>query len=326
MDRTFPPLIRCLLLWLLTGCDAEVEAPAPRAVANIIEVNREFNEARAETLSHLQREATDLRAAIELFLDEPQENTLTAAREQWRRAHRAIAAHRYFLDPEMRDRLDAWPIQPGFLDSIPGYPDSGIINDETIEITMSEVIHQHGITDASEASLGFHPLEFLLFGREPDDYVVGEKASDRRRQLLSLTALALTTDIRALANRPDDGEASADAVVSGLEHHLDRLASNLGALRAEATSVTTGGHAALSDEDENALYEGIEVLRKLTGPDSAMADAMASINAQVADNYQQTLVIASTRQEVTDRETAALLPLIALRHQVDDLIRTMNAP
>lgn len=61
-------------------------------------------------------------------------------------------------------QLDSWPIEGGYIDHIKGYPFSGIVNDLTLNIDEETVRSQHGFTDPSNASLGYHALEFMLWG------------------------------------------------------------------------------------------------------------------------------------------------------------------
>lgn len=67
-----------------------------------------------------------------------------------------------------------YPIAPGFLDSVQGYPASGLVHDISLPIRRDTLLQQHGLTDNSEATLGLHVLEFLLYGdtgeRTAEDY------------------------------------------------------------------------------------------------------------------------------------------------------------
>lgn len=61
-------------------------------------------------------------------------------------------------------QLDSWPIEGGYIDYIEGYPFSGIVNDLTLEINEDNIRSQHGFTDPTNASLGYHAIEFMLWG------------------------------------------------------------------------------------------------------------------------------------------------------------------
>ena len=78
----------------------------------------------------------------------------------WRSAHESFIAVTFLLINENFSEIEAWPLTPGFIDSIKNYPYSGIVNDSTIEIAPDVLKAQHMITDPSEISLGFHVLEY----------------------------------------------------------------------------------------------------------------------------------------------------------------------
>jgi putative iron-regulated protein len=61
-------------------------------------------------------------------------------------------------------QLDSWPIEGGYIDYIKEYPFSGIVNDLTLDIDEETIRSQHGFTDPTNASLGYHALEFMLWG------------------------------------------------------------------------------------------------------------------------------------------------------------------
>lgn len=61
-------------------------------------------------------------------------------------------------------QLDSWPIEGGYIDYIKDYPYSGIVNDLTLEINEDSIRAQHGFTDPTNASLGYHAIEFMLWG------------------------------------------------------------------------------------------------------------------------------------------------------------------
>ena len=63
-------------------------------------------------------------------------------------------------------QLDSWPIEGGYIDYIPGYPFSGIVNDLALNIDEKSIRSQHGFTDPTNASLGYHAIEFMLWGQE----------------------------------------------------------------------------------------------------------------------------------------------------------------
>lgn len=63
-------------------------------------------------------------------------------------------------------QLDSGQIEGGYIDYIPGYPFSGIVNDLTLTIDEESIRSQHGFTDPTNASLGYHAIEFMFWGQE----------------------------------------------------------------------------------------------------------------------------------------------------------------
>jgi putative iron-regulated protein len=63
-------------------------------------------------------------------------------------------------------QLDSGQIEGGYIDYIPGYPFSGIVNDLTLAIDEESIRSQHGFTDLTNASLGYHAIEFMFWGQE----------------------------------------------------------------------------------------------------------------------------------------------------------------
>lgn len=114
----------------------------------------------------------ELHDRVTTFLDAPSGDTLDAARALWRQAHdhyRLLRAGYQLagLQPphvaDGRDPVDAWPLIPGYLDQVPGYPYSGLVYSE-VPLTPDFLAAEHQSTDFDYLTLGFHPLEFMLWG------------------------------------------------------------------------------------------------------------------------------------------------------------------
>ncbi|WP_369413380.1 imelysin family protein [Microbulbifer guangxiensis] len=223
-------------LAMLGACDgkrASEEVPPAAEQPQVVEA---VDPQAAESLSRAVWEAglaqvTDVQAAIEALnralaglLDKPSEDHLEAAKLAWLDAHREFAAalpyiRLAFAPAPLREQgrellltVDSWPAQPGYLDTVPGYSDSGIVNDTAVELTLANLRRQHRLTAHEEASTGFHALEVMLWGptseRVADDFIAvstGEKpealATNRRRQLTRLMGEALGEDFNRLAKR-----------------------------------------------------------------------------------------------------------------------------
>lgn len=146
------------------------------------------------SLAHASEKALQLDQRLSAFLQQPDSAQLVQVQSAWRDAYDAYLATLIYAyipvnDPaEWRQKgidyrstralLDSWPIEGGYIDHVPGYPFSGIVNDLTLELNETTLQDQHGFSDPSYASLGYHPIEFMLWGangdRQPSDFVARE--------------------------------------------------------------------------------------------------------------------------------------------------------
>ena len=186
-------------------------------------------------LSDVVEKAEALQISTDNFMEHTNAETLAAVRAAWLSAHNAyeqttlyrklfalfaeesevlqLTGHQYFID--------YWPIYAGYIDYLDSYPGSGLVNDMTVALTPESARAQHGLFDLHEVTLGFHALEFQLWGenssgddtRPYDDFVevtnlaspeavqgvpTEQTASNRRRQFLALGVEALSTEMDAL--------------------------------------------------------------------------------------------------------------------------------
>ncbi|NVK37437.1 MAG: hypothetical protein HWE18_05900 [Gammaproteobacteria bacterium] len=194
----------CLLLALINlgGCDKLFEQPkqAEQTEARI-EVNSESLLSATNLYVYTQMsdalsKAQELDAIITSFLHHPNPLALEEAQKAWISAYSAYVKVGFFANvprfekPQFREnnetyahiqeRVDSWPIEPGYIDYLPLYPLSGIVNDLTLKMNETDISAQHGFSDMRFASLGFHPMEFLLFGvngkRSAKDFIPQENS------------------------------------------------------------------------------------------------------------------------------------------------------
>ena len=180
------------------------------------------------------RQAKALEQAVDQFLEAPKSSTLQAAREQWQLAF----VHYQRIEPLLfigghaenpvlnqlsawRSQLSAWPLQPGYLDSYGVHTQSGIVNDISLPLTEKTVRDQHRATGDEEVSLGFYPIEFMLWAEAEEKAAVGrfilqenvppallklgfkphELPSYRRRELLRWQVKILADDMAKLSQQ-----------------------------------------------------------------------------------------------------------------------------
>lgn len=322
-------LLFSVLLWL-SACG---ERPAEEMPEESKPVPRELDEQAAEALSRGiwqagQAQLVDAQAAVEALnravatlLDQPSEDHLEDAKLAWLDAHRKFAAtlpyiQLAFAPVELRKQgrklllaVDSWPVQPGYLDTVPGYSASGIVNDTAIELNLANLRKQHRLTAHEEASTGFHAMEVMLWGptseRTAEQFVAvskGEKpealAANRRRELTRLIGQGMAEDIDGLARR-------WPTAANDLSRHYLALspAARLQQIRATHTQVL----------DE-------ELLRRL--PESSESDVESS---HAADSKQALLaILRSLQANWVPAEGSGLADLLLDRNQARALAQTFT--
>tara|TARA_B100001063_G_scaffold63265_1_gene57291 strand:+ start:1740 stop:3050 length:1311 start_codon:yes stop_codon:yes gene_type:complete len=200
--NVFPIALWLALVLGLSGCDKLFEQPKQAEQApEQAQVNTEALLSAANLYVYTQMSealsgAQELDSVITSLLHHPNPGTLEEAQLAWIKAYSAYIKVSFFSrvprfeKPQFRDqndtyarieeRIDSWPIEPGYIDYLPLYPLSGIVNDLTLKINEEDVSAQHGFSDMRFASLGFHPIEFLLFGengkRSAKDFIPQENS------------------------------------------------------------------------------------------------------------------------------------------------------
>lgn len=179
----------------------------------------------------LRSELVSLQQKIESLIDSPSPSALANSRIGWSSAHQSYQQsnlHFYFtsfITPDNQSnqlsqlayQMDYWPILAGYIDSVDGYASGGIVHDVNVELSPASLRQQHGLFDVTEATLGFHVIEFLLWGesdvestgRVLEDFVrvnqlteiqresgmeIDQIGNNRRRELLRLTNSILIAD------------------------------------------------------------------------------------------------------------------------------------
>ena len=151
-----------------------------------------------------ESEAQLLLDEIDRLLEAPSAGTLARARERWlaaRDVYGLTEALRFYNGPIDDPRtgveilVNAWPIDEAYIDSVQGLPDSGIVNDPEgfphLDHTLLGLLNERG--GEANVSIGWHAVEFLLWGQDLDpdgpgsrahtDYVEGVGAKAARRGL-----------------------------------------------------------------------------------------------------------------------------------------------
>ncbi|WGL15950.1 imelysin family protein [Microbulbifer bruguierae] len=362
-------LALCGALLAGTGCerkvadDADVAQEAPSAPVQAI------NAAAAEAFASAywqggQSQVIDAEAAAQALsravvqlLESPNEDHLETAKLAWLDAHRELAGALTFIKlafapanlqqqgSELQLALDSWPAQAGYLDTVPGYSASGIVNDTAIELTLANLRKQHRLTAHEEASTGFHALEVMLWGptseRAAEQFVTAtggeqpeQQASNRRRELTRLIAQGISEDMSRLAARlplaandlsqPFMALSPAARLQRIRMIHVDILRNEvLPRMPESSESDVESGLAADSKQALLAILRSLQV--------SWLPEGGGGLADLLLDRHQ-TAALAQTFAQLEERllkmedpmELAAPAELQRSRHQVEALLGLMS--
>jgi putative iron-regulated protein len=133
------------------------------------------------SLSRASQSAQIMDSKLASFMYHPNPMSQAEITQSWRQAYddflySLVFAYLPIQDPpdwhtqriayaDLLLQLDSWPIEGGYIDYIGGYPFSGIVNDLTLNIDEESIRSQHGFTDPTNASLGYHAIEFMFWGQ-----------------------------------------------------------------------------------------------------------------------------------------------------------------
>ena len=331
-----------IFVLLLSGCTEpeptkQTEPPFDRS--QIVTVIAELKQQADTTQADLQHEVQSLNSVGQAFLESPTPESLATLRSQWQRTHLSYARAQFgFLlnDPAFRGlvfRIDAWPIQPGFIDNLPLYPESGIIHDETLVLSAETLIQQHGITDEEEVALGFHSIEYLIFSRPLSDFQLNSEAAgiERRRLFLALALNQLEVDTVSLLEACRDQFNASDypAAVATLQDFLTSSLQKIRVAFRESNLVTTedSGHSTFSNTSLETVKAEVTALEAFMLGEVRMGPILEQIDPNAYANLQATLaelrqLAAESEQDEVSRANLPLL-LSAITHQLEAFDRML---
>jgi putative iron-regulated protein len=178
-----------------------------RHYAALVSANYQDAWSSAKTLHH----------AITDFTAAPTPQGLEQARSAWldaREFYGQTEVFRFYGGPIDDDkgpegRINAWPLDESYIDSVAGKPRAGIINNPKIKITKAALAKLNERGGEENIAAGWHAIEFLLWGqdlsetgpgqRSHEDFVDGKTANaDRRRTYLIVASELLLDDLAYL--------------------------------------------------------------------------------------------------------------------------------
>ena len=256
--RISAPML-CVAALLLSACDPK-QGTAPE-LADTQSVNIETDtQALAEAAKRAwqsgatkaaaaQQAVQQLNLAVDTFLSDPTEITLAEARDSWHESHETILQLQPFftlgrINPGLFGQLqqahyqiDAWPIEPGYLDYFDVYQHSGIVNDIALPINADAIRQQHGFSSDTDVALGMHAIAYLLWGenlrRPASDFITqaptnserqsGLDGADlptrRRGALLKLQLTLLADEVKALHLKLSHNASGLNSIYDRLPPH-----------------------------------------------------------------------------------------------------------
>lgn len=162
-----------------------------------------------------------LRDKINRFLTAPNDVSLTAAKHAWLAAripYLQTEVCRFYDGPieQVETMINAWPMDEYFIDYVEGVPSAGIIQSvqQFPKITEEVVIGMNEAEGEKCITLGFHAIEFLLWGqdfsaggpgnRPVTDYTGKDPKSkvfaERRKEYLRICARLLVKHLKQVSD------------------------------------------------------------------------------------------------------------------------------
>lgn len=271
--RTLPIFGAVLLGW---GCSSDSESDdsggLPSQTSETIATYAKIVHANyADTLTRVN----ELDAAISDFVDDPSESGLAEARQRWldaREPYLQTEVFRFYEGPidGPEGMINAWPLDEAYIDYTVDDPESGIINDPSVEISAESLMELNEQGGEENIATGFHAIEFLLWGQDRSDdgpgdrpytdYVEGSDAphAERRALYLQTVSTLLVEHIEGLVDAWQEGEDNyrAEFESAPAKDALGRILTGM----INLSGFETGGErlqAALdsgSQEDEHSCF------------------------------------------------------------------------
>lgn len=201
----------------------------------------------ADTLTAAQA----MRSAIQAFTAQPSAQTLAEARKTWlaaREFYGQTEAFRFYGGPIDNDngpegRINAWPMDESFVDSVEGKSGAGLVNNRKFTINKKNLSAQNERGGEENIATGWHAIEFFLWGQDLSDTGPGNRSfedfvdgkapnADRRRQYLNVVTELLIDDLTTLVKAwaPDAKNNYRARFVKGGQESVRKMLVGLGSL------------------------------------------------------------------------------------------------
>lgn len=217
-------VVSALPAWTLAQTTAPATAPA--AAVNESAVVRHHAALVHASYTDTLASAQALRRAVDAFIQAPSAATLEAARQSWlaaRELYGQTEAYRFYggpIDDERgpEGRLNAWPMDESYVDSVQGKPGAGLVNNRKQPLNKQALAGLNERDGEENIATGWHAIEFMLWGQDLSDTGPGNRSfedfvdgkapnADRRRRYLGLVAELLVDDLGRLVRAWAPGAA-----------------------------------------------------------------------------------------------------------------------
>ena len=210
----FKSVIAAAVLGIALSAQAQAQAPGAATPASVAAHYATLVHANYEDVATTARTMQD---AIRAFTAAPSVDTLAAARKSWlvaREFYGQTEAFRFYGGPIDNDsgpegRINAWPMDESYVDSVDGKKTAGLVNNRKLAITKKSLSGLNERGGEENIATGWHAIEFMLWGQDRsetgpgnrsfEDFVDGKAPNaDRRRQYLTVVTELLVDDLSGL--------------------------------------------------------------------------------------------------------------------------------
>ncbi|MFK5974135.1 MAG: imelysin family protein [Flavobacteriaceae bacterium] len=284
-NRVTKYVLNILFVFIIASCTSDNNDDTPDPESKLIKKSDVISNYAAIVIASYQAAIIDaqlLKTAIDAFVADPTDDTFIAAKAAWktsRESYGPTEAYRFADGPidsgnteEIEGYLNSWPLDENYIDYVDSNATSGIINDLTKEVTKASLTPLNGNGGESNVSIGYHAIEFLLWGqdltdpstkqagqRPYTDFVDGGTAAnqDRRRDYIVVCAELLIDHLQVMIDQWDNSGAykatflalDEDIALKNMLKSIAELASS--ELAVERMEVATENQ---DQEDEHSCF------------------------------------------------------------------------
>jgi len=285
--------------------------------------------------------ARDMQRAIAAFVAKPNARSHAQAKARWlaaRKWYSQTEAYRFYAGPiddteGPEGRINSWPVDEAYMDSVRDSPGVGIINDPKVRLTRSDLsrLNLHG--GEENVATGWHAIEFLLWGqdfnadgpgqRSFEDFVDGKgrNAKRRRKYLEEVTAL-LIDDLTYLVQAwTVDADNYRSRFIADPQEAVRRMFVGIGALsRSELAGERLDVPLATQDqEDEQSCFSDSthsDIASNVLGIENVWLGRYRRIDGTLLQGPSLRSLVASISAELAAQTTASVAASLAAANSI----------